>query len=184
MFDPAFGALESLGWDDRVAALFSEITAPGLVPARVVRVERSACVIATVSGDHVARAPTVLAVGDWVAARVDGDDVAVVDVATPWSRLIRRDPEGRVQVLAANVDLVFVTAPADRLSAARVERETVMAWDSGARPVVLVTKADIVASRQLDDLRARLLSVDVVATSAVTGAGLPDVAALLTARAL
>jgi ribosome biogenesis GTPase len=179
LLDPAFGALESLGWDDRVAASFAQILGPGLVPARVVRVERSACVIATATGDYLARTPTVAAVGDWVAATVDGDDVAVVYFAEAWSRLIRRDPEGRVQVLAANVDIVFVTTPADRLNPARVERETVMAWDSGARPVVLVTKADIAAERQVGDLRARLVGVDVVATSVITGAGLLKVAALL-----
>lgn len=173
------GALESLGWDDRIAALLAPIIGPGVVAARVVRVERSACVIATASGDHLARTPTVPAVGDWVAATIEGEDVAVVEFAPAWSRLLRRDPEGRTQVLAANVDIVFVTAPADRLSSTRVERETVMAWDSGARPVVLVTKSDLATPRQVDDLGARLVGVDVVATSAVTGAGLPEVAAFL-----
>jgi ribosome biogenesis GTPase / thiamine phosphate phosphatase len=180
----AAGALESLGWDDRVAALFAAITDPRLVPARVVRVERSACVIATSSGEHVARASALPAVGDWVLASHGGnnvgrDDVAIVTIAQPWSTLSRRDPEGRLQVLAANVDIVLVTAPADRLNPARVERETVMAWDSGARPVVIVTKSDLAEAGQVEDLRSRLVGVDVVATSAVSGVGLDEIRALL-----
>jgi len=179
LLDAVFGALESLGWDDRVAALFAEITRPGVVPARVVRVERSACVVATSTGDHLARASILPAVGDWVLASFDGDDAAIVTIAEPWSVLSRRDPEGRVQVLAANVDIVLVTAPADRLSPARVERETVIAWDSGARPVVIVTKSDLAAPGLVEDLRSRLVGVAVVATSAATGAGLDEVRALL-----
>jgi len=54
-----------------------------------------------------------------------------------------------------------------------------MAWDSGARPVVLVTKADVAAPQQVDELRARLACIDVIATSAFTGAGLLEVGALL-----
>ena len=46
-------------------------------------------------------------------------------------------------MLAANVDVVLIAAPADRLSSARVERELVIAWDSGARPVVVLTKLDV-----------------------------------------
>jgi ribosome biogenesis GTPase len=120
------------------------------------------------------RAHVLPAVGDWVAVRDDG---LVVAVADRWSELARRDPSGGHQVLAANVDVVFVTAPADRLSLARVEREAAIAWDGGARPVVLVTKCDLPAA---DDVvaaaRDRLVGVDVIATSALTDAGLDDVA--------
>ena len=121
------------------------------------------------------------AVGDWVAARIDGGDggACVVGFVPAWSRLTRRDPGGQSQVLAANVDIVFITAPADRLSAARVERESAMAWESGARPVVLVTKGDVALPDQADELRRRLVNIDVVQTSAVTGLGLPAVHELL-----
>jgi ribosome biogenesis GTPase len=92
-----------------------------------------------------------------------------------WSALTRLDPDGAtVQVLAANLDLVLVTAPADRLSPARVERELVAAWDSGAQPVVVLTKADVARPELADELRERLLGVDVLATSATTGEGVDD----------
>ena len=95
----------------------------------------------------------------------------VLSVAERWSELTRQDPHGdRVQVLAANVDVVLVTCPADRPSIERVERETVLAWDAGALPVVLVTKADLDdADDIVDALRARLVGVDVLRTSARDG---------------
>jgi ribosome biogenesis GTPase len=79
-------------------------------------------------------------------------------------------------VLAANADLVLVTAPADRLSVARVEREVALGWDSGARPVVLLTKSDLAPAGLAEELRSRLAGVDVVPVSTVTGVGAKDVA--------
>lgn len=86
---------------------------------------------------------------------------------------------GEHQVLAANLDLVLVTAPGDRLRAARVEREVAMAWEGGAQPVVLVTKADLADADEVLALRERLVGVDVVATSGVTGEGVEEVERLL-----
>ncbi len=82
-------------------------------------------------------------------------------------------------MLAANIDVVLIAAPADRLSSARVEREVVIAWDSGARPVVVLTKLDVAPPGAADALAARLVTVDVIATSAVSGDGLDDIRALL-----
>lgn len=166
--------LVPLGWDDRVAALYAEIDEPDRTPGRVLRVERGACAVATPSGERLALAPDLPAVGDWVAVRdADGDAAVVVDVAPRWSELSRRDPDGtRVQVLAANLDLVVVTAPADRLSANRVDREVVLAWESGAVPLVVLTKADLAADGAVADLGRRLGAVEVLATSTVTTEGL------------
>ena len=80
--------------------------------------------------------------------------------------LTRMDPHGdRLQVLAANVDLVLVTCPADRPSIERVERETVLVVGQGAQPAVLVTKADLDAAAALSRraLRDRLVGVEVLA---------------------
>jgi ribosome biogenesis GTPase len=180
---PTSDALVRLGWDDRVRALYAQIDEPGLVPGRVIRVERVACVVSTADGERLATAPTLPAVGDWAAVEVGADHAVVRGVVERWSALARQDPLGdRVQVLAANVDLVIVTAPTDRPSAARVEREIVIAWDSGARPLVVVTKADLDTTGHVDELRARLVGVDVIATSVRTGAGVDEVAAALQPR--
>ena len=172
--------LRCVGWDDRVAALFAAVAGEGRQPARVVRVERSVSIVATADGERPARSAVLPAVGDWVAVTTGpANEVTVEAVVERWSALARRDPDGMTQVLAANVDLVLITAPADRLSAARVEREAVLAWDSGARPVVLVTKSDLAAPGLVVDLRDRLFGVDVTVTSTVTGQGVDEVAAML-----
>jgi ribosome biogenesis GTPase len=109
-------------------------------------------------------------------------------VAPRWSEISRLDPTSfshdysTAQVLAANVDLVLITAPLDRaLSANRLERETVVAWDGGARPVVVLTKADRHADPDaaVAELSGRLPGVEVLATAALDGVGVEDVRCLL-----
>jgi ribosome biogenesis GTPase / thiamine phosphate phosphatase len=172
-------ALAAYGWSERVATLFhSDPAASSGRPGRVTRVERGAVAVIDGSDAEQLCKPTgAPAVGDWVVA-IDGQRVA--SVIPRWSSLDRKDPDsGRPQVLAANVDLVFITVPGDHPNFARVERELVMAWESGARPVVLVTKADLATSGMVGEMTSRLAGVDVVATSAETGAGVAEVAALL-----
>ena len=166
------GVLDRFGWNDRVLALLNSLDVDGATPARIIRVERSACVAVLPDGsEHLLTAPVLPAVGDWVA--VAGPVVAAV--IPRWSALTRADPSGHgVQVLAANVDLVAITAPADRLSPARVERELAAAWDSGAQPLVILTKTDLADPGTAEGLAARLTGVDVLATSATTGAGVDE----------
>src|SRR6202171_2243189 len=119
------------------------------------------------------------AVGDWVAL-VRREPVSVihgvVDRRTSFSRHAA-GIETREQVLAANVDVAFVVAAATDVNARRIERYLTIAWQSGAVPVVLLTKADIAESP--DDLRAELEAVSmgtpVVVTSAVTGDGIDEI---------
>ena len=169
--------LIAFGWNDRVIALYNDLAEPLDEPARVVRVERSRSVAVCADGrDHRVTGPSPPAVGDWVVLR---DDV-IRHVLPRWSAVTRGDPGGAGdQVLAANADLVIITAPADRLSPARVERELAVAWDSGARPLVVLTKADVAPPGAQAELQARLAGVDVVATSVTTGLGIEAVAAAL-----
>src|SRR5512141_450119 len=171
--------LSSLGWDERAALAVAEVCVPGCAAGRVVRVDLHSVVVSTEGGECRARARELPTVGDWVVADLQEQDAVIVGVARRWSELSRRDPTGRTQVLAANVDLVLVTAPADRLSVARVEREVAMGWDSGARPVVLLTKCDLAPMGLREELRSRLTGVEVVPVSTVTGVGAKDVAEML-----
>lgn len=174
--DPDVSALAPLGWDDRIAGLLGSDAAT--VPGRVVRVDIDSCQVATPDGDTRARSRTPVAVGDWV--RVHLDDISTVEsIATRWSQVARRDPAGLTQVLAANVDVVLVAVPADRMSLARVEREVAIGWDSGAQPVVLLTKSDLDTGEAVQQLRERLVGVDVICVSSVTGDGADDVTRLL-----
>lgn len=177
-------ALVPYGWDDRVLALFTNHLAESdlrphsgdLVPARVTRVERAACFAVGPDGaERLLRAEPLPVVGDWVEVSAG----SVHHVLPRWSALTRLDPDGGEQTLVADVDIVAVTVPADRASPARVERELAVAWNSGALPLVVVTKADLDAGGLADTLAARLAGVDVVAVSAATGAGVDDLAARL-----
>jgi ribosome biogenesis GTPase len=177
MDEVSIGELSSLGWNDRVAALFNGLAGPLDEPARVVRVERSQSVVVSTDGrDQFVATLTQAVVGDWVAVRGG----AIHAVLPRWSALSRMDPNGvNIQFLATNVDLVIVTAPADRLNANRVERELAIAWASGALPIVVLTKADVAPPNTQRDLQSRLVGVEVLATSAVTRAGVDKLAAEL-----
>jgi ribosome biogenesis GTPase len=132
--------------------------------------------VRTASGQLRARADVLPATGDWVA--LGTGPKPMVDLILPrWSALER---EG--QVLAADIDVVFVVASLDRpLNLNRIERELVLAWDSGARPVVVLTKADATPDAEMltKTVSARAVGTDVVTTSAATGHGTDDVLAHL-----
>lgn len=168
------GSLEALkpyGWNDRVSALFAGHLDSGDYPARVVRVERIRAMVAGPAGEHFVATTVPLAVGDWVLVGGDGAG----QPRPRWSSLARADPDHGVQVLAANVDLVIVTAPADHANPARVERELALAWQSEARPLVAVTKADLAPPGLVEELQARWSGADVITVSVRDGRGVDEV---------
>jgi ribosome biogenesis GTPase len=157
-----------------VQALFAPLLEAGFVPGRVVGVDRGWCRLATPDGERALPVPGT-AVGDWAA--IDGDSIH--EMLPRWSELGRLDPDGGRQVLASNIDVVLIAAPGDRLSSTRVERELVIAWDSGARPVVVLTKLDVAPPGAVAELAGRLGTVDLIATSSVAGSGLDEIRAVL-----
>ncbi len=171
------GALASVGWSDRVAALFAEYAGDRYLPARVVRVERSQSVVITPDGtESTVDAATLPSVGDWVALQ----ESSIQHVMPRWSELTRMDPERpSEQTLASNIDVVMIVAPADRLSETRVERELAIAWDSGAVPLVVLTKADLAEPDLYSKLVERLVGVDVVGSSVVTNEGIEQIRTVL-----
>jgi ribosome biogenesis GTPase len=183
--------LAELGYDDRIAALAAEHVAASLAIARVSRADRGYVFAIGATGLVVARPSTRLVksaedgampvVGDWIALSMDGTEPQVEAVLPRVSAIARRDPgrAARVQVLAANVDTVLITHPlSDPPNLGRIERELAMVWDSGARPVVVLTKSDL--ADDLESARAETEAVapgaDVLVTSAVTRAGLVELA--------
>jgi ribosome biogenesis GTPase / thiamine phosphate phosphatase len=146
-----------------------------------VRAELDRDGLAPLDGDRVV--PTV---GDWV--RVDDVDGAPhVREVLPRTSALVRDSAGatsREQVLAANVDIVLVVEHLDPdPDLGRVERLLTLVWRSGALPVVVLTKADLVPdpAAMAQDVARAALAVDVHAVSAATGQGLEPVRELLTA---
>ena len=180
-------ALAELGWDERWRALFEPYAQRELTPARVIRSDRGSVLVATPAGTtraapsarllKLARGAADLAVvGDWVAMMdAEAIDVPLIEAVLPRASAITRGDPGEdsdVQVLAANVDTVFVVHPiAEPPNVGRIERELALAWDSGAVPVVVLTKADL----SLDPDAARVtvesiaLGVDVVTMNALAG---------------
>ncbi|MDH3705617.1 MAG: ribosome small subunit-dependent GTPase A [Acidimicrobiia bacterium] len=153
-------SLRSLGWDDEWAAQPMPDD-PTARPGRLVRVERGECdAVTEVGAERVAsdslRAQDQIApvTGDWVAVVDDPDVGPAVGAILPRRRvLVRRDPSEEVveQPLVANIDAVGVVHGLDRpLSPGRIERFLVLAWDSGATPLIVLTKADEVRADEAD----------------------------------
>lgn len=147
--------LDALGWDAGHAAAFAPFAARGLVPGRVIAQHRGGYAVSTAEGDLLADSPRSVrsdrlrrpAVGDWVAAELRADGKATVRAVLPRRSAFIRKAAGeglREQVVAANIDWVLiVTALDDDLSARRLERYIAVALESGARPAVVLSKADL-----------------------------------------
>jgi ribosome biogenesis GTPase len=179
--------LAVLGWDSYFDEKFKNFASDGGVPARVTADYGSECLVhdgldssrASV-GRHLRQDELMMpAVGDWVSLlkrEPVGAIQGVVDRRTVFSRKAA-GVETREQVLAANVDVAFVVAAATDVNARRIERYLTIAWQSGAVPIVLLTKADIAVS--LNDLRDELEAVSmgtpVIVTSGVTGDGINEI---------
>ena len=189
--------LAELGWSEREGELFAPLAADGFVPARVARVDREFPLVAT--GTELIRAEPAVhlvktrgtgsraVVGDWVAlSRPAGHDLAIIEAILPrHTAFARKDPGEQTgeQVLIANVDVVFVVQSLSGrgLNMRRLERELVLAWESGARPVVVLTKADLVEDAEYNRSLACevAIDVDVIVESAVTGQGLEEIRAVI-----
>lgn len=147
--------LTALGWNDSWQASFNSVSRPDCRPARVLSTERGCCLLGTATGEVraavsgrlvVSAGEWPIAVGDWVAAGGSGADWVVEEVLPRKSHFVRQvsGRETRRQVLAANVDTVFlIMAATEDFNLRRLERYLVIAWESGARPVVLLSKADL-----------------------------------------
>ena len=184
--------LTALGWDEIFAEQFEPHRAAGLIAGRVAVQHRGAYDVLTEPGelrcdvagrlyDEAATPADRPVVGDWVAvaARPDeraGTIQAVLPRRTKFSRKTAWQATEE-QVVAANVDLVFiVTSLNEDLNLRRLERYLILARESGAEPVVLLTKSDL--ARDVDDavadLRTVTFDVPVLALSSVTGEGLDE----------
>jgi ribosome biogenesis GTPase len=166
-------ALEELGWSPFFAEAWSDLSSPeGRVPARVVVAHARVLRVRAAEGERLAELSGRLrqaarasvdrpAVGDWVVLHPRAGR-ALVEVVLPRRTAFVRRAAGNVteqQVLAANVDTVFLVMGLDRdFNPRRIERALVLAWESGADPVVLLNKSDL-----CDDIDARRAEVEVAA---------------------
>jgi ribosome biogenesis GTPase / thiamine phosphate phosphatase len=185
--------LESLGWSPDLQTALAKLNDPALRAARVaVETKGSYSVLAPdaltarVSGKlrHQANSKDELpAVGDWVALRpAGGDGDAIIEALLPrFSAFVRKVAgfETEAQVVAANIDVVFVLASVENEPNLRsIERYLTVAWQSGSVPVVVLTKSDVSedVAGALEAVEGVAPGVAVHAVSAFSGDGLNDLA--------
>jgi len=186
--------LTTYGWSERLRQDFQPYAAQGLVPGRVTVQQRGLMTVITEAGEVEARPMGRLVkaskegglpvAGDWVAIddKVDPPSIhAVLPRATAFKRWAA-GPAGGLQVMAANVDVAFLAASLNAdLNLRRLERYLAAAYESGAEPVIVLTKADACAdvAAAVTEVEAIAFGVPVIAVSAVTGQGLDALGAHL-----
>ncbi|HEY7938081.1 MAG TPA: ribosome small subunit-dependent GTPase A [Candidatus Limnocylindrales bacterium] len=168
--------LEDLGWNATLADAHAEHDLSGRVPARVVAEDRGSYRVLGPAGEQRAAVTGRFrfetndpadypAVGDWVAVEAGLTGDTIIHAVLPRRSALIRQAAGRrteAQVVGANLDVVFVVASLNGdLNLRRLERYVAVAWESGAEPVVLLSKADLT-----DDVEAILAGVSAIAAGA------------------
>ncbi|MFG2340884.1 ribosome small subunit-dependent GTPase A [Streptomyces yangpuensis] len=196
--------LAPYGWDEGWEAEFAPYAGQGLLPGRVVRVDRGQCDVVTSGG--IIRADTefvvprdpmkVVCTGDWVAVDPEGGDPRYARTILPRRTAFVRSTSSKRsegQVLATNIDhVVICVSLAVELDLGRIERFLALAmssssgeallrtssdsWESGAQPLVVLTKADLVADpvtlgHLVQDVETTAPGVQVLTVSSHTGEG-------------
>jgi ribosome biogenesis GTPase / thiamine phosphate phosphatase len=184
--------LQDLGWDPYFEALFEPYTHDGFIPARVAVQHRGAYLVLTQAGEVPAELPGRLrheasalselpAPGDWVAALpVPNEEKVLIHAVLPRRSKFSRKVAGsetEEQVLAANVDTLFLINALDsEPNLRRIERYLTLAWESGAVPVIVLSKTDL--CEDVDAARDAVeeigVGVDIHLTSSVTGEGIDE----------
>ena len=190
--------LRGLGWTPRLEALFEPYGGTGLIPARVSLEHTHIYRVLTGREEWLARVAGRLrhrasarvdfpAVGDWVAVEppAHAGEARIKAVLPRSSRFSRRAAGDATeeQVVAANIDTVFLVAGLDRdFNPRRLERYLLVARESGATPVIVLNKADLVDDPrvQVEEARALAPGVDVHAVTARRPESLQPLVAYLT----
>lgn len=184
--------IQDYGWSAALQQQFHDHAAAGLVPARVTAQHRGQYRVASDAGDMSADISGRFAfeaadgdypvTGDWVAiALPQGDGMARIQAVLPRQTcFVRRaaGPETRPQVIAANVDIALLTASLNAdFNIRRLERYLSLTHDSGARAVIVLTKADLCPDPEamIHEVETIAPGVPVLAVSALSGQGLEAV---------
>lgn len=190
--------LEDLGWGPFFAEHFGDYQEDGYSAARISLEHKNSYTVLTERGEMPAlltgrmyfdatEREDLPVVGDWVVVRIldEQDPKATIHAILPRkSRFSRKEAGAKIgeQMVAANVDTVFIVVGLDHdYNARRIERYLTLAWESGADPVVVLTKADLCDSVEdrLDEARAAAIGVPVHALSVIEGVGIETLACYL-----
>lgn len=178
-----------MGWDEEWARAFAPAAADGLVPARVAIEFNYLYRLYAESGElqaqHAGRMrhealsrEQLSAVGDWVAVRpTAGEATATIEAVLPRRTKFSRKVAGELteeQIVAANIDTVFLVMGLDGdYNPRRLERYLLLAYESGAKPVVILNKADVAEqlAEDMDEIARTAVGIPVHAVSARTRDG-------------
>ena len=185
--------LQDLGWNSFFESQFEDLKRSQFVPARVVEEFKGFYRVRAAQGEYLAEIAGKIqhqatgredfpAVGDWVAivARPE-EGRARIECILPRRTKLSRKVAGRElseQIVATNLETVFVVSSLNReFNLRRIERYLTIVWDSGARPVVLLNKADLCleAAAQVADAESIALGTPVHLLSALEKTGLEAV---------
>jgi ribosome biogenesis GTPase / thiamine phosphate phosphatase len=186
--------LDQLGWSAAFAADHAPHLAVGREPARILAEDRGSYVVRTATGERrasitgrfrheTAGDPSIFpAVGDWVAIDGAAGDAAIHAVLPRRTAIVRRASGKRTaaQVVGANVDVVFIVVSLNLdLNMRRLERYLAVAWESGAEPVVVLSKADLVddPTQILAEVERVAVGAAILAVSAIDGRGMDEIRA-------
>ena len=189
----------SFGWNDAWQKVWEEagLNHSGWTPVRMTADFGQQFKVATEHGEYTAESSGKLrhqaeegrdlpAVGDWLAAELlPGERRARVHAVLPRSSRISRKAAGapvREQIIATNVDTLFIVSSLNGdLNVRRIERYLIMAWNSGTRPVILLSKADLCGQdarlKAETEIGRAAPGVPVHTVSAQTGEGMDELAA-------
>jgi ribosome biogenesis GTPase / thiamine phosphate phosphatase len=194
---PQTFTLEDYGWNDFFADAFEPYASEGFEAGRVFLQHNRIYMLYTASGETSAEttgrlrfnahgADDLPAVGDWVAVRRNAEGKVQIHEVLPRRSKFSRRAAGREteeQIVAANVDTVFLVTGLDNdFNPRRIERYLIMAWESGAEPVVVLNKADLIedAEEKRDEIELVAPGASVLTLSAKRGEGVEQLLPYIT----
>ena len=174
-------ALHQLGWENYRES--QSLSLDSGFYGRVRRVDRGEVDVVTERGEiralsdsQRASSNTAPATGDWVELVEDPDLGFLVEKVLPrYSSIVRRDPAEieLAQVMVSNIDLVGIVSSADRpINIARIERFLVLAENSLAKPVLILTKIDLGIPNEWDQITKEFSEIQSFETSVLDGSGI------------
>ena len=185
--------LTSFGWSEFFESGFSLFERHGYTAGRVALEHKNLYRVYTEYGDVLAELSGKLryeavnrsdlpAVGDWVVVRVrpEGDRVIILAVLPRRTSFARKTAGSRTeeQIVGTNIDTVFLLTSLNQdFSLRRIERYLLIAWESGADPIIVLSKSDLCdrVAETIDEVRSVARGVAIHAVSVVTGEGVQDI---------
>ncbi|HZI47015.1 MAG TPA: ribosome small subunit-dependent GTPase A [Pyrinomonadaceae bacterium] len=186
--------LTTLGWDEFFESNFKPYAQNGYTCGRVALEHKNFFRVYTQSGEVLAQVSGKLrheavqrvdlpAVGDWVAisAAPEGGRVVIHAVLPRRTSFARKTAGARTeeQIVGANIDTVFLLTSLNQdFNVRRIERYLIIAWESGANPIIVLSKSDLCdrVAEAITEAQAVARGVPIHAISVVTGDGLEDLA--------